>query len=578
MLVLNRGGSEWIRGMVRLRAVLGETAVAKPLVVAVDDDQQVLAAVARDLRRRYGEDYRIVRATSGPEALEMLDELTGRGDTVALFVVDQRMPEMSGTEFLARVVPDHPDAKKVLLTAYADTDAAIAAINDVGLDHYLMKPWDPPEDHLYPVLDELLEDWRASVPAPYDGIKVVGTRWSPDSYDVKDFLSRNQVPYRFMDVDTEPDARAIAESGGHLAALPLVVFPDGKRLERPDRRMLADHAGFQTSPSASHYDLVIVGAGPAGLGAAVYGASEGLRTAVVERHATGGQAGQSSRIENYLGFPKGISGGDLARRATAQSKRLGAEIVTAVDATGVRVEDPTKIITLNDGSELSCRALLIASGMTIRTLEVPGAEPLIGAGIWYGAAVAEAVTYQGEDVFVIGGANSAGQAAMMLSRFAGTVTLVVRGDSLETKMSQYLVDQIAATPNIRVQLNTQVAAVKGSDHLEKVTLRDRTNGIEETFDASGLFIFIGARPHSELLDGVVLRDEGGFVLTGPDLKVDGAWPSGWPLQRDPYLMETSVPGIFAAGDVRANVIRRVASAVGQGAVAVSLIHKYLEAV
>lgn len=550
--------------------------MSKPVIVAVDDDPQVLAAVARDLRRQYGEGYRIVRAASGVEALEALEELAGRGDSVALFVVDQRMPGMTGTQFLERAMREQPDAKKVLLTAYADTDAAIAAINEVGLDHYLMKPWDPPEDHLYPIVDELLDDWRASVPAPYDGIKVIGARWSPDSYDVKDFLSRNQVPYRFFDVESEPEARAIAEAGAHVAKLPLVVFPDGTRLERPDNRMLASQAGLQTEASTDHYDLIVVGAGPAGLGAGVYGASEGLRTAVIERHATGGQAGQSSRIENYLGFPAGISGGDLARRATAQAQRLGAEILTAVEAIGVRVEDPTKVVTLSDGTELSCRALLIASGMTIRTLDVPGAESLIGAGIWYGAAVAEAVTYRGEDVLVIGGANSAGQAAMMLSKFAGTVTLVVRGDSLEARMSQYLVDQIAATPSIKVRLNTQVAGVSGDGHLEQITLRDRSDGTEETFAAAGLFIFIGARPHSELVDGVVLRDKRGFVLTGPDMKVDGAWPRAWPLSRDPYLLETSVPGIFAAGDVRANVIRRVASAVGQGAVAVSIIHKYLE--
>jgi thioredoxin reductase (NADPH) len=552
--------------------------MGKPAIVAVDDDPQVLAAVARDLRRQYGENYRIVRAESGAEALDALGELTSRGDTVALFVVDQRMPGMTGTELLAAVVHDHPGAKKILLTAYADTDAAIAAINDVGLDHYLMKPWDPPEDHLYPIVDELLDDWRAAFPAPYDGIKVVGPRWSPDSYDVKDFLSRNQVPYLFMDVETEPEARAIAEASEPHARLPLVIFPDGARLERPDHRALADHAGLQTEASTSHYDLVIIGAGPAGLGAGVYGASEGLRTAVIERHATGGQAGQSSRIENYLGFPKGISGGDLARRAAAQAKRLGAEILTAVEATGVRLEDPTKIVTLNNGSELSCRALLLASGMTLRTLDIAGAESLIGAGIWYGAAVAEAVTYRGEDVFVVGGANSAGQAAVMLSRYAGTVTLVVRGDSLEARMSQYLVDQIAAIPNIRVELSSEVARVAGDTHLEQLTLRDRTDGSEKTLEAGGLFIFIGARPHSDLVDGVVLRDRRGFILTGPDLRVDGSWPEVWALERDPLLLETSVPGIFAAGDVRANVIRRVASAVGQGAVAVSLIHKYLDTV
>jgi thioredoxin reductase (NADPH) len=487
--------------------------MSKPAIIAVDDDPQVLAAVSRDLRKHYGADYRVLRASSGPEALETLQELQGRGDVVASFVVDQRMPEMGGTEFLAKAIEFYPDAKKVLLTAYADTEAAISAINEVGLDHYLMKPWDPPEEHLYPVLDDLLEDWQAGTPAPYDGIRVIGIRWSPDSYDVKDFLSRNQVPYRFFDIEKDQEARAIADSGGEPAHLPLVVFPDGTRLEHPDSRALADAAGLRTEPSTRHYDLVVVGAGPAGLGAAVYGASEGLRTAVIERHATGGQAGQSSRIENYLGFPKGISGGDLARRATAQAERLGAEILTAVEVDSVRVEDPTKIVTLNDGSELSCRALMIASGMTIRTLDVPGAEPLIGAGIWYGAAVSEAVTYRGEDVFVIGGANSAGQAAMMLSKYAGTVTLIVRGDSLEAKMSQYLVDQIAGTPNINVSLNSRISAVAGDQHLEQVTVQSRTDGSEDTHPAAGLFIFIGAVPHSNFLEGVVERDEQGFILT-----------------------------------------------------------------
>ena len=550
--------------------------MSKPTILALDDDPQVLASVSRDLRRHFGESYRIMRASSGDEALATLNELKGRGDVVAGFVVDQRMPEMSGTEFLAQALEIFPDAKKVLLTAYADTEAAIAAINDVGLDHYLMKPWDPPEEHLYPVLDDLLEDWQADTPAPYDGIRVIGIRWSPDSYDVKDFLSRNQVPYRFFDVENDRDAQLIAESGAAQARLPLVVFPDGTRLEHPDSRELAAAAGLRTEPSTRHYDLVVVGAGPAGLGAGVYGASEGLRTAVIERHATGGQAGQSSRIENYLGFPKGISGGDLARRATAQAERLGAEILTAVEATSVRVEEPTKIVTLNDGTELSCRALLIASGMTIRTLEVPGAESLIGAGIWYGAAVSEAVTYRGEDVFVIGGANSAGQAAMMLSKYAGTVTLVVRGDNLEAKMSQYLIDQIAGTPNINVSLGSRVSAVAGDNHLEQVTLQDRADGTEETFPAAGLFIFIGAVPHSGFVEGVVELDKKGFILTGTDLMIDGAHHPSWPLERDPYLLETSVPGIFAAGDVRANVIRRVASAVGQGAIGVSFIHKYLE--
>jgi thioredoxin reductase (NADPH) len=550
--------------------------MSKPVVLAVDDDPQVLATVSRDLRQHYGESYRIMRASSGGEAVETLTELQSRGDVVAAFVVDQRMPEMSGIEFLTRAGDFYPDAKKLLLTAYADTDAAIAAINEVGLDHYLMKPWDPPEVNLYPVLDDLLEDWRADVPAPYDGIRIIGARWSPDSHDVKDFLSSNQVPYRFLDVETNPDAQAIASAGGVQAGLPLVVFPDGTRLERPDHRTLADHAGLQTEPTTTHYDLVVVGAGPAGLGAGVYGASEGLRTALIERQATGGQAGTSSRIENYLGFPKGISGADLARRATAQAKRLGAEILTAVEATHVRVEEPTKIVTLSDGTELSCRALLIATGMTLRYLDVPGGEPLVGAGIWYGAAVAEAVSYRGEDVFVVGGANSAGQAAMMLSRYAGHVTVLVRGPSLEVAMSQYLIEQISGTANIDVQVNTEVVGVGGEGHLQQITVRNRIDGSEETREAAGLFIFIGARPHSDFVRDVVACDRGGFILTGSDLTVDGARHPAWPLERDPFLLETSVPGIFAAGDVRANVVRRVASAVGQGAVAVSFIHKYLE--
>ncbi len=509
--------------------------MAKPAILAVDDDPQVLSAVARDLRSRYGEEFRIVRAPSGAEALEAVSQLQGRGDVVAAYVVDQRMPSMTGTQFLAAAREIFPDAKKVLLTAYADTDAAIDAINTVALDHYLMKPWDPPEENLYPVIDDLLSDWRANVPPPFDGIRVVGARWSPISHDVRDFLARNQIPYRFVDVERDDEAARMVDAATDGAGtVPIVFFPDGSNLIQPNHVELAGKVGLQTEAHNPFYDLIIVGAGPAGLGAAVYGASEGLRTAVIEREATGGQAGTSSRIENYLGFPSGISGKDLARRAT--------------------------------------------TGMTINKRNVPGHERLVGAGVYYGAAPSEAVEYQGGHVFVVGAANSAGQAAMMLSKFAGQVTMLVRGESLEAKMSQYLVDQINARDNIDVRFRTQVAEVKGESRLEEIVLRDRDTGELDELESNGMFIFIGARPHSDFLEGVVARDARGFVLTGPDAKSADKPPIPWPLDRDPYLMETSVPGIFAAGDVRAGVVRRVASAVGQGAVCVSMIHGYLETV
>jgi thioredoxin reductase (NADPH) len=551
--------------------------MAKPTILAVDDDPQVLEAVAADLRARYGGDYRILQASSGAEALAAVEQLVGRGDVVAVFLVDQRMPGMTGTEFLLVARQSFPDAKKVLLTAYADTEAAISAINEVGLDHYLLKPWHPPEEHLYPVLDELLDDWRASVPAPYEGIRVAGTRWSPHSHTIKDFLARNQIPYRFLDVEADPAARAMVEaaSAGEMT-LPMVFFPDGGHLVRPDTRMLASKAGLQVEATLPFYDLIVIGAGPAGLGAAVYGASEGLRTAVIEREATGGQAGTSSRIENYLGFPAGIAGVDLARRATAQARKFGAEILTAVGVDSITADQSGKRVRLSDGTELGCRALVIATGMTIRRLPVEGHERLVGAGVYYGAAPSEAVLYRGEPVIVVGGANSAGQASMMLSRFAGRVTILVRGDSLEAGMSQYLVDQIRATDNIDVMLGVEVTAVGGEDHLESVTLRSN-DGTETVKEAGGLFIFIGARPHSDFLAGVVARNRQGFIITGPDLLTPDVEPK-WPLERDPFLLETSVPGVFAAGDVRADVVRRVASAVGQGAVCVSFVHRYLETV
>jgi len=550
--------------------------MAKPAIITVDDDPQVLAAVERDLRQRYAAAHRIIKAASGAEALEALGGLKQRGDTVALIVADQRMPQMTGTEFLLAAAGLFPQARTVLLTAYADTDAAIQAINDVGLDHYLMKPWDPPEERLYPVLDDLLEDWRLNADAPYDGIRVLGTTWSPRTHDTKDFLARNQVPYRFLDIERDAAARTIVESAGAESRLPLVLFPDGTTLMEPERRALADKVGLQTEAKAPFYDVVVVGAGPAGLAAGVYGASEGLRVAMIEREATGGQAGTSSRIENYLGFPKGISGTDLARRAAAQAQRFGAEIITAGEVVGVTVEDPVKVVTLADGSRLSCRALIIATGMTTRTLGVPGYERFAGAGVYYGAAITEAATYKDEPVFVIGGANSAGQGAMMFSRFASHVTMVVRAPTLEERMSQYLVDQIRSTANIEVLVGTEVLGVDGPKRIERITLRTG----EETYErpAAAVFIFVGAVPHTDFLRGVIALNDRGFILTGPDLGALGTRVGGWPLERDPYLMETSVPGIFAAGDVRHGVVRRVASAVGQGSVCISFVHEYLATV
>ena len=550
--------------------------MSKTAILALDDDPQVLASVARDLRQQYGQNFSIIRSASGVEALDTLTRLKARGDRVALLLADQRMPAMTGTEFLTRAKEIFPDAKTVLLTAYSDTAAAISAINDVELDHYFLKPWDPPEEHLYPVLDELLDEWTADHPAPYDGVRVIGTRWSPTAHVVKDFLARNRIPYRFYDVEQDREARAIVEAGDK--ALPLVIMPDGVQLADPDTRSLAAAVGLQTEAKSPFYDLIIVGAGPSGLGAAVYGASEGLRTALVERAATGGQAGTSSRIENYLGFPAGISGGDLATRATNQALKFGAEILTGPEAVAVEVMDPVKTVVLSDGQRLSCHALIVASGMSIRRLGVEAVEDLVGAGVFYGAAPSEAASYVDEPVLVVGGANSAGQAAMMLSKYASRVTMLVRGRTIEAGMSSYLIDQIRATANIEVRLAAEVADAGGSGRLEWVTVRDRQTGETSRIDTNGLFLFIGALPHSDFLDGVVARNARGFILTGPDLRVDGEWPAEWPLERDPLPMETSVPGIFAAGDVREGVVRRVASAVGQGATAVSLVHQYLETV
>jgi thioredoxin reductase (NADPH) len=553
--------------------------VTKPVILSVDDDPQVLNAVERDLRRHYQSDYRIVKATSGAEALEAVQQLKQREIPLALFLVDQRMPVMNGTQFLAEAIKYYPEARKVLLTAYADTEAAIASINQIGLDYYLMKPWDPPDQNLYPILDDLLSDWQATVPMPYEGIRVAGTLWSSSSHAVKDFLSRNRIPYLWQDIEYNAEARELVEAiPPEKRRLPVVFFPNGDMLIQPDNRLLAEKIGMQTQATQPYFDLIIVGAGPAGLGAAVYGGSEGLRTALIEREATGGQAGTSSRIENYLGFPRGLSGADLARRATAQASRFGVEILTTQEVTKVKVDELYRIAVLEDGSELSCKAMVIASGVTTRTLDAPGVEKLTGAGIYYGAALTEAAHYRGRHIFVVGGANSAGQGAVFFSRYAKQVTMLVRGSALSRSMSHYLINQIAETPNIEVCVETEVVEAHGDNRLEAITTIDRKSGETQKRPADALFAFVGAAAHTEMVAGVVERNSAGFILTGPDLIREGKRPAGWSLKRDPYLLETSVPGIFAAGDVRQGAIRRVASAVGEGAVAVSFVHQYLNTV
>jgi len=556
-----------------------EMEMAKPIIMTVDDELHVLNAIGRDLQAQYKRNYRIVKAGSGDEALQTVQEFKRRNDQIALFMVDQRMPSMSGVEFLGEAIKLYPDAKKVLLTAYADTDAAITSINAIGLDYYLMKPWDPPEERLYPMLDDLLSDWLAATPVPYDGIRVAGTLWSASSHNIKDFLARSQIPYQWLDIERDSQARELVESSTEgRPGMPVLFFPDGSVMVDPDLRSLADKVGLTTKAQQPFYDLIIIGAGPAGLAGAVYAASEGLRTVVIEKGAAGGQAGTSARIENYLGFPQGVSGADLTRRATTQARRLGAEIITTQEVTAVRVEGPYRIVTLSDSSELSCHALLIATGVQIRELDVPGVNHLVGASVYYGAATSEAVHYKDGRVFVIGGANSAGQGAIFLSRFARQVTMLVRGTSLRTSMSKYLVDQIEGTENIDVLVNSSVASVSGKEHLETITIENSETSVTETVPADAIFVFIGAVPHTEIVAGILERDDAGFILTGQDLIRDGHRPKNWKLKRSPFLLETSVPGIFAAGDVRHGVIRRVASAVGQGAAVVFFVHKYLETV
>lgn len=553
--------------------------MATPVIITVDDEPQVLNAIERDLRQHFRNEYRILKANSGAEALDALTKLKERGTPVALLLSDQRMPQMGGTEFLDQARTIHPSAKKVLLTAYADTEAAIMAINQVGLDHYLMKPWDPPEQNLFPVLDDLLSDWAANAIQPYDGIRVAGTLWSKTSHDVKDFLARNRIPYQWLDIEKNSEARAMVEAAEQEAhRLPVVFFPDGTVLVEPDTRELADKAGMHTQAKENFYDVVIIGAGPAGLGAGVYAAAEGYTAAILEHEATGGQAGTSSRIENYLGFPNGITGADLAQRASMQAQRLGTEILSATEAVQARVDGPYKIITLADGTELTCRALVIATGMTLRELEAPGVKERTGAGIYYGAALTEASYYRDEPMFVVGGANSAGQGAMFFSRFASKVTMLVRTDSLSAGMSQYLIDQIGETDNIEVVLNADVVEVGGEGKLECVTYKDVVTGEQTTLDGTAMFVFIGAIPHTNIVAGLIQTNESGFVLTGADLFVDGKRPEGWTEQRDPFPLETNVPGIFAGGDVRQGVVRRVASAVGEGSVSISQVHQYLQTV
>jgi thioredoxin reductase (NADPH) len=549
--------------------------MSKPTILAVDDDPVVSRAVTRDLRARYGADYRIVAATSGAEALEVLAELTLRDRSVALVASDQRMPGMTGIEVLGEVRRQAPDAKLLLLTAYADTDVAIKAINDIGLDYYMLKPWDPPEEHLYPVVDDLLDDWRGGHPDATDHVRVVGHRWSDRAHEVKTFLARNHVPYRWLDVERDPEAQQLVDLA--LATpddLPLVLVPDGEALRSPTTLRLADALGLRTTAQQPLYDLCIVGSGPAGLAAAVYAASEGLRTVVVERDAPGGQAGQSASIENYLGFPKGLSGADLTHRAVAQAARFGAEMVLARDVVGFEQRGPVRAVLLDGGGEVEARAVLIATGVSYRMLEAPGVQQMSSRGVYYGATASEAGQCEGEEVYVVGAANSAGQAALNLARYAKRVVMVVRARNLEDTMSQYLVGRIRSAPNVEVRLRTEVVAARGDGHLEAITLADRAAGTEEEVPTSWLFVFIGAMPRTDWLGDDVLRSDKGFVVTGQDLLAP-AGASHWPLPRAPYALETSVPGVFAAGDVRLDSMKRVASAVGEGAMSVYLVHRYL---
>jgi thioredoxin reductase (NADPH) len=606
----------------------------RPVLLTVDDDPQVVRAIERDLRQQYGKRFRILKAESGQEALKLVKKLRLRNEILALLLADQRMPHMSGVSLLEEVMNIFPEAKRVLLTAYADTEAAIRSINKAKIDYYLMKPWDPPEEHLYPILDDLLDDWWALVKPPFEGIRIIGLRWSPKSYDVKHFLARSGIPYQWLDIEANEEAHKLvsyleltskngssgspstlpkiatsnspfsilenkktgnndnnnnsssstrlesSQSHSFLPSLPVVIFPDGSYMEEPSNSELAEKIGLKTHAQMPFYDLIIIGGGPAGLAAAVYGASEGLSTLLIERQAPGGQAGMSSNIENYLGFPSGLSGSSLARRAATQAARFGAEILAPQEVVSLRIDGPYRIVKLNDGTEISCHALLIACGVSYRELnDVKGIDKLTGSGVYYGASMVEALSCKGEDVFMVGGANSAGQSAVHFSKYAKTVTLVVRGDSLSKSMSHYLIHQIDETNNINVLLNSKVAEVRGENRLEFITITNTYTGQLQMFPSDGLYIFIGAVPHTDVLVGLIERDANGFILTGPDLIHNGhKYPRGWTLDRQPYLLETNIPGIFAAGDVRHGSMKRVAASVGEGSIAVQLIHQYLKKV
>jgi thioredoxin reductase (NADPH) len=556
--------------------------MAKPILLSVDDDSDVLRAIERDLRAHYGAEYRVIGSDSPTGALELLNQLKLRNDGVALLLVDQRMPLMDGVGFLQKARQIFPEAKRALLTAYADTNAAISAINQASIDYFFMKPWDPPTEHLYPQLDDLLDDWRASYRPAFEGIRILGTRWSPRSYELRDFLARNHVPYQWIDVEqsaNDPETQRVLEAlGPDASKIPIVLFPDGTKLLEAVPAEVAQRVGLRTRAQTDFYDLAIIGGGPAGLAAAVYGASEGLHTVMIEREAPGGQAGMSSRIENYLGFPAGLSGADLARRAVVQAQRFGVEILAPLEATGVRIEGPYRIIQLADGNEISCHALMVSTGVQWRRLEAPGIDRLQGAGVYYGGGATEALSCRGEIVYIVGGANSAGQAAMGFSKYAERVVMLVRGDSLASTMSQYLIDQIKATPNIQLWTHASVSEVHGDTHLEAISVFCSDTNKVDRVPASAMFIFIGAQPGTEWLAGIVERDERGFILTGPDLMAGDRGPKGWTLERDPFLLETNIPGIFAVGDVRHNSVKRVASGVGEGSVAVQFIHQYLSKV
>src|SRR6202795_1063054 len=554
--------------------------MAKPILLSVDDDADVLRAIERDLRSQYGADYRVLGSGSPEGALDLLKQLKLRSDSVALLLADQRMPRIDGVHFLQEAMRIYPDAKRALLTAYADTTAAIGAINQASIHYFFMKPWDPISEHLYPQLDDLLGDWQASYHPAYSGIRVLGTRWSPRSYELRDFLARNHAPYQWIDAEisaSDPETKLLLETlGPDATSLPIVLFPDGTKLLECVPSQVAQKVGLRTRAQTNFYDLAIIGGGPAGLAAAVYGASEGLHTVIIEKEAPGGQAGMSSRIENYLGFPAGLSGNDLARRAVVQAQRFGVEILAPQEAVGVRTEGSYRIIKLADGNEISCHALMIASGVQWRRLEAPGIDRLQGAGLYYGGGATEALSCKGEMVYIVGGANSAGQAAMNFSKYAERVVILIRGDSLSSTMSQYLIDQIKETSNIQLWTHASVAEVHGETRLEEISVLCSDTDKVERVPASSMFIFIGALPRTDWLAGTVERDERGFIRTGPDLMQGGERPKGWAPDRDPFLLETNVPGIFAVGDVRHGSVKRVPSGVGEGSVAVQFIHLYLD--